>query len=84
VNGEVHDLHRLENVRNGLTQLRAAMKAGVPVKGYFLWSLMDNYEWEDGYQRRFGIVYNDFATQRRTPKLSARWYAEVIKQNALI
>jgi beta-glucosidase len=84
VNGEVLDLHRLESVRNNLTQLRAGMKAGVPVKGYFLWSMMDNYEWEDGYQRRFGIVYNDFATQRRTPKLSAQWYAQVIKRNALI
>jgi beta-glucosidase len=84
VNGEVHDLHRLECVRNNLTQLRAGMKDGVPVKGYFLWSMMDNYEWEDGYQRRFGIVYNDFATQRRTPKLSAQWYAQVIKRNALI
>jgi beta-glucosidase len=84
VNGEVLDLHRLECVRNNLTQLRAGMKAGVPVKGYFLWSMMDNYEWEDGYQRRFGIVHNDFATQRRTPKLSAQWYAQVIKRNAVI
>ena len=84
VNGEVLDLHRLECVRNNLTQLRAGLKDGVPVKGYFLWSMMDNYEWEDGYQRRFGIVYNDFATQRRTPKLSAQWYSRVIKGNALI
>jgi beta-glucosidase len=84
VNGEVHDLHRLECVRNNLTHLRAAMKDGVPVRGYFLWSMMDNYEWEDGYQRRFGIVYNDFATQQRTPKLSAQWYAQVIKRNAVI
>jgi len=84
VNGEVLDLHRLESVRNNLAQLRAGMKDGAPVKGYFLWSMMDNYEWEDGYQRRFGIVYNDFATQRRTPKLSAKWYAQVIKRNAVI
>jgi beta-glucosidase len=84
VNGEVHDLHRLECVRNNLTHLRAGMKDGVPVKGYFLWSMMDNYEWEDGYQRRFGIVYNDFETQQRTPKLSAQWYAQVIKRNAVI
>jgi beta-glucosidase len=84
VNGEVHDLHRREYVRNNLVHLRGAMKDGVPVKGYFLWSFMDNYEWEDGYQRRFGIVHNDFATQKRTPKLSARWYSEVIKRNALI
>ncbi len=84
VNGEVLDLHRLECVRNNLTHLRAGMKDGVPVKGYFLWSMLDNFEWEDGYQRRFGIVHNDFATQRRTPKLSAQWYAQVIKRNAVI
>jgi beta-glucosidase len=81
---EFNDLHRRECVRNYLHQLRAAMKDGANVKGYFLWSLMDNYEWEDGYERRFGIVHNDFATQRRTPKLSARWYSEVIRRNALI
>jgi len=84
VNGEVHDLHRREYVRNNLVHLRGAMKDGVPVKGYFLWSFMDNYEWEDGYERRFGIVHNDFVTQQRTPKLSARWYSDVIKHNALI
>jgi len=82
--GEVHDLHRREIVRDNLTQLHAALRDKVPVKGYFLWSFMDNYEWEDGYQRRFGIVYNDFVTQQRTPKLSARWYAQVIKHNALV
>jgi beta-glucosidase len=82
--GEVNDLHRRECVRNYLRELRAAMKDGAPVKGYFLWSFLDNYEWEDGYDRRFGIVHNDFKTQRRTPKLSARWYSEVISRNALI
>jgi beta-glucosidase len=82
--GEVPDLHRREYVRNNLLNLRAAMRDGVSVKGYFLWSFMDNYEWEDGYQRRFGIVHNDFVTQKRTPKLSARWYAEVIRRNAVI
>jgi beta-glucosidase len=85
LNGEeLDDLHRRETVRHHLGQLRAAIKDGAPVKGYFLWSFMDNYEWEDGYQRRFGIVYNDFATQQRRPKLSARWYAKVIKENALV
>jgi beta-glucosidase len=83
VEGEVLDLHRLECVRNYLRELRAAIREGVPVKGYFLWSFMDNYEWEDGYEKRFGIVYNDFKTQQRTPKLSARWYSEVIRRNAL-
>jgi beta-glucosidase len=85
VNGHgMADLHRREYVRNNLGQLRAAMRDGVPVKGYFLWSFLDNYEWEDGYQRRFGIVHTDFATQKRTPKLSAQWYREVIRRNAVI
>ncbi|PTY05096.1 beta-glucosidase [Opitutaceae bacterium EW11] len=84
VDGEVIDLHRREYVRNCLRELHDAIHDGVPVRGYFLWSFMDNYEWEDGYQRRFGIVYNDFATQKRTPKLSAKWYSEVMKANALV
>jgi beta-glucosidase len=83
-NGEVNDLHRRECVRNYLRELRAAIRDGADVKGYFLWSFMDNFEWEDGYDRRFGIVHNDFKTQRRTPKLSGRWYSEVIRRNALI
>jgi beta-glucosidase len=84
VNGEVLDLHRLEYVRNCLRELHSAIDEGVPVKGYFLWSFMDNYEWEDGYQRRFGVVYNDFKTQKRTPKLSARWYSEVMRGSTLV
>ena len=52
--------------------------------GYFLWSLIDNFEWMDGYQKRFGIYHVDFNTQRRTPKLSASFYREVIKQNAVV
>jgi len=82
-NGEVLDLHRREYVRNCLQELHRGISEGVPVHGYFLWSFMDNYEWEDGYNRRFGIVHTDFATQKRTPKLSARWYSEVIRRNAL-
>jgi beta-glucosidase len=84
VNGEVPDLHRLEYVRACLRELRRAIADGVPVRGYFLWSLMDNFEWQDGYTRRFGIVYNDFKTQERTPKMSARWYSRVIGGNRLV
>jgi len=82
--GEVLDLHRREYIRQCLGELHRAMGGGAPVDGYFLWSLMDNFEWQDGYARRFGMVYNDFATQKRTPKLSARWYAEVMKTNRLL
>ena len=82
--GEVHDLHRIEYLRGYLKELHRAIADGAPVRGYFLWSLLDNFEWTDGYQRRFGIVHNDFQTQRRTPKLSAHWYAAVIKANRVL
>ncbi len=83
-NGEVHDLHRRDLVRNYLTELHRAIGDGTPVRGYFLWSFMDNYEWQDGYTRRFGIVHNDYAMQKRTPKLSAHWYAEVMRNNRVV
>lgn len=84
VRGEVLDTHRVAYVRMCLVELQRAIHAGVPVDGYFLWSLMDNFEWADGYTRRFGICYTDFKTQRRTPKLSARWYAEVMRHNRIV
>jgi beta-glucosidase len=84
VNGEVHDLHRRDLVRNYLGEMRRGIGDGVPVHGYFLWSFMDNYEWEDGYERRFGVVYCDFKTQKRTPKTSARWFSRVITENRLV
>ena len=84
VDGEVRDLYRRDMVRNYLGELRRAIVDGVPVKGYFLWSFMDNFEWEDGYDMRFGTVYCDFKTQKRTPKLSAKWFSEVIRLNALV
>jgi beta-glucosidase len=84
VKGEIHDLHRRDLLRNYLGELRRACADGIPVKGYFLWSFMDNFEWEDGYNMRFGAVHCDFKTQKRTPKLSALWYREVIKNNALV
>ena len=70
-------------LRNYLTQLQRATAEGVPVRGYFLWTLMDNFEWAEGYSARFGLHYVDFATQKRTPKLSAAFYREVIARNAL-
>lgn len=82
--GEVLDLHRREYVRGYLKELHRAIQDGVPVHGYFLWSFMDNYEWQDGYTRRFGIVHNDFKTQKRTPKLSAHWYSRVIQDNRVV
>ena len=84
IRGEVQDLHRRDLLRNYLCELRRACVDGIPVKGYFLWSFMDNFEWEDGYKMRFGVVHCDFKTKKRTPKLSALWYREVIKNNALV
>lgn len=84
VNGEVLDLHRREFLRGHLRELQRAIVDGVPVNGYFLWSFMDNFEWEDGYERRFGIVHVDFATQKRTPKLSAGYYATIIRENRIV
>ena len=81
--GQVYDLDRIMYLRNCLTQLRRATAEGVPVRGYFLWSLLDNFEWIDGYATRFGLVHVDFATQKRTPKLSAHFYREVIARNAV-
>jgi len=77
-NGQVNDAQRLEYVRTHLEALKAAMDQGVDVRGYFLWSLMDNFEWNSGYAKRFGIVYVDYATQERTPKASALWYRDFI------
>ncbi len=81
--GTVLDTDRVMYLRNYLTQLHRAVSEGVPVRGYFLWSLLDNYEWADGYEKRFGITYVDFTTEKRTPKLSSAFYKTVISRNAL-
>jgi beta-glucosidase len=79
--GSVYDTDRVMFLRNYLFQLQRAVAEGVPVKGYFLWSLLDNFEWADGYGKRFGITYVDFKTQKRTPKLSALFYKHLIATN---
>jgi beta-glucosidase len=81
--GRIEDTDRVMYLRNHLTQLHRAAAEGYPIKGYFLWSLLDNFEWADGYSKRFGIHYVDFKTQKRTPKLSAEWYKQVIATNSL-
>ena len=73
--GRVHDLERLDFLRTHLLASRRAIRAGVPLRGYFAWSLLDNFEWAEGYAKRFGIVHVDFRTQVRTIKDSGRWYA---------
>ncbi len=83
-NGRCDDSDRVMYLRNYITNLHRAVSEGYPAVGYFLWSLMDNFEWADGYGKRFGIHYVDFATQKRMPKLSAEWYKELIRRNALV
>lgn len=83
-NGEILDLHRRQYVRQCLGELHRAIEDGAPVRGYFLWSFMDNFEWLDGYTKRFGICRTDYSTQARQPKLSAQWYSEVMRANRLL
>jgi beta-glucosidase len=70
-------------LRNYLTQLQRAVAEGAPVRGYFLWSLIDNFEWIFGFGKRFGLYHVDFDTLARTPKLSASFYRNVIARNAI-
>ena len=78
--GQVHDPERITYVRTHLEALKSAMDAGVDVRGYFYWSLFDNYEWNSGYEKRFGLVHVDYDTQQRTLKDSARWYSDFIRK----
>jgi len=81
--GNIYDTDRIMYLRNYLAQLQRATSEGVPVRGYFLWSLMDNFEWIYGLNKRFGLYHVDFGTQRRTPKLSASFYRNVVAHNAV-
>jgi beta-glucosidase len=81
--GKVYDLDRVMYLRNYLTQLQRAIAEGAPVHGYFLWSLMDNFEWIFGFEQRFGLYRVDFETLVRTPKLSVSFYRDVIAKNAI-
>lgn len=79
--GRVHDYNRIDFLDKYLSSLQRASDDGVDLRGYFLWSFLDNFEWEKGYSDRFGIVYVDFATQKRIAKDSAYWYKEVMETN---
>ena len=81
--GGVDDEERVAFLDGHLRAVAAAIEQGADVRGYFVWSLMDNFEWAEGYSKRFGIVYVDYRTQERIPKASARWYAQVAKANAV-
>jgi beta-glucosidase len=77
--GRVDDPERLAYLADHVRAVHAAREGGADVRGYFAWSLLDNFEWAEGYAKRFGLVHVDYATQRRTPKSSARWFAEVCR-----
>jgi beta-glucosidase len=80
-NGRIRDHRRLAYLRDHFTAAHQAIANGVPLAGYFVWSLLDNFEWARGYLQRFGIVWVDYETQQRIPKDSALWYKEVIANN---
>ncbi len=82
--GAVDDPQRVQYLREHLLAARQAIEAGVNLRGYFVWSLIDNFEWGRGYSKRFGIVHVDFETQRRVPKSSAQFYSDVIRTNGQI
>jgi beta-glucosidase len=77
----VHDPDRVDYLLRHLEAAAEAIGKGVDLRGYFAWSLLDNFEWSFGYDRRFGIVHVDYDTQQRTPKDSARAYAEVLRRH---
>jgi beta-glucosidase len=78
--GTINDVERRDFILRHLDALRQAIGCGIPVSGYFVWSLMDNFEWAEGYTRRFGLVHVDFGTQRRRMKRSGHWYTEFLRQ----
>jgi beta-glucosidase len=78
--GEVHDDRRIAFLREHVDAARGAIRSGVDLRGMFLWSFLDNFEWAQGYSDRFGIVHVDFDTLARTPKASAMWFAELIRR----
>jgi beta-glucosidase len=81
--GRVRDEPRAEYLREHIAAAERAIGEGTDLRGYFVWSLLDNFEWSFGYRPRFGLVHVDYGTQRRTPKDSAAWYAQLIRANGM-
>ncbi|MBN2092924.1 beta-glucosidase [candidate division KSB1 bacterium] len=81
--GKIHDVLRIKYLQQHFQQAHRAIQAGVPLAGYFVWSLMDNFEWSFGFSKRFGLIYTDYQTLERTLKDSAIWYRQVIEQNGI-
>ena len=83
VDGEIDDTPRIDYIRKHLEWILRAISCGANVKGYFVWSLMDMFSWTNGYNKRYGLFYVDYETQKRYPKKSAYWYREVSKTKEL-
>ncbi|MGH8009411.1 MAG: family 1 glycosylhydrolase, partial [Candidatus Binatia bacterium] len=81
--GQVTDPKREAYLHEHLLRAHRAAEDGVPLGGYFVWSLLDNFEWAQGYSKRFGVIYVDYSTQERIVKRSGRWYADVTRENAV-
>jgi beta-glucosidase len=81
--GDVHDPERIRYLSGHLQAVLGSIEAGVEVRGYFVWSFLDNFEWAHGFSRRFGLAWVDFATGARIPKSSFAWYRDVVAANAL-
>lgn len=84
IDGKVHDPQRIDYLHRHIRELKKALFDGTDIKGYFTWSIMDNFEWALGYSERFGLVYVDYTTKKRILKDSAYWYKDVIKSNGEI
>ncbi len=82
--GKVHDPRRLAYLEGHFAQAQCAIQEGVPLRGYFVWSLLDNFEWGFGFSKRFGLTYVDYQTQKRIVKQSGEWYAQVTRQNGFV
>jgi beta-glucosidase len=80
----VLDSDRILYLRQCLKSAHRAIEEGYPLRGYFVWTLLDNFEWAYGRDRRFGLLYTDYESQRRIPKASFRWYQECIRQNRVV
>jgi beta-glucosidase len=82
LDGKVDDQNRIEYLKQHIEVCAKAIKEGVNLRGYFVWSFMDNFEWAHGYTKRFGLVYVDYKNQKRIPKASAYWYSKFIRESS--
>ena len=83
-NGSVNDKERIRYYDGALRAVRNAIDKGINLRGFYCWTLLDDFEWDSGYSSRYGIIFVDYATQTRTPKDSAYWFKDVVNNNGLL